>query len=249
MRIASIRVNAAEWLYPRIEFERRSEGKESVKLVYQRTRSAIGCRKLEIALLTIVNSARALFEKWISIATANGLLWVRATILAREAEYWQKVEYNFYQLRNRWNDLNSARLIEGLPWATLELDELDEIVSNRKQITIQMAELGEALCRSDRPDSYPDFAGQFLHAVGEQLLSQWSTTTRECNFPRGFRRCASTIRSIIKSHRFFGLARRCRFQNSGRSHFGYNAIERLLHPVFGATPQSGTRGVHLPDLD
>jgi len=180
-----------EWLYPRIEFERRSEGKRVSpnwyisELVRQ---SAVENSK--IALLTIVNSARALFEKWISIATANGLLWVRATILAREAEYWQKVEYNFYQLKNRWNDLHSARLIEGLPWATLELDELDEIVSNRKkQITIQMAELGEALCQSDRPDSYPDFTGRFLHAVGEQLLSAMvnsDTNTVNAIFPAAF---------------------------------------------------------------
>ena len=38
-------------------------------------------------------------------------------------------------------------------------------------LVIQMAQVSGALSASDRPDSYPDFAGQFLHSVGEQLLA------------------------------------------------------------------------------
>jgi len=180
-----------EWLYPRIEFERRSEGGRVSpnwyisELIRQ---SAVESGKL--ALLAIVNSARALFERWLSIATANGLLWIRAALLAREAEYWQKVTYNFPQLENRWNDLNSVRLIEGLPWAKVDLDELREVLdSRRKQIVIQMAEVGETLSASDRPDSYPDFAGQFLHAVGEELLSAMvknDESTVNAIFPAAF---------------------------------------------------------------
>jgi hypothetical protein len=162
-----------EWLYSRVEFECRSEGRRVSpnwyigELIRQ---SAVENSKA--AFEATVKSARALFEKWLSIAETNGLVWVRATILAREAEYWQKVEYNFHLLKGRWEALNSVKRIEGLPWAKLELDELTGIIGSRKkQIVAQMAEVSEILSASDRPDSYPDFAGQFLHAVGEQLLS------------------------------------------------------------------------------
>jgi hypothetical protein len=104
-----------EWLYPRIEFERRSEGSRvSPDWYIGELIRQTAVENSKIAFETIVYSACSLFEKWISTATENGLLWVRASLVSREAEYWQKVEYSISKLKDRWTGLNSVRRIEGL---------------------------------------------------------------------------------------------------------------------------------------
>ena len=70
--------------------------------------------------MALFEGTRGLFEKWLSAAEANKLLWVGATILAREEEYWGKVDYQLWRLRKHWTDLGADRRIDGLPWPKLD---------------------------------------------------------------------------------------------------------------------------------
>ncbi|WP_431205552.1 hypothetical protein ACQ86E_11940 [Bradyrhizobium betae] len=162
-----------EWLYPRIEFERRSEGAKLSPDWYVSElvrRSAVEAMKP--SLTALVYESQSLWKSWLSTATDKNLFWIKAALLSREAEYWQKLLHGFSKLQNRWNDLSSPRRIEGLSWKQIDFDELKQAVKERrKQVVREMATLGATLSATDRPDSYPDFAGQFLHGVGEELLS------------------------------------------------------------------------------
>jgi hypothetical protein len=166
-------IKQLEWLYPRIEFESRSEGTKITPNWYVGELVRLSAvDDFKAAMLTLVTEARSAFNKWVSNASKNELIWVKATFLAREAEYWQKLDSNFSKLESHWRDLNSPRFLEGLSWAELDLAKLRVSISDcRKEVIVNMADVGATLSASERPDTYPDFAGQFLHAVGEQFLS------------------------------------------------------------------------------
>lgn len=180
-----------EWLYPRIEFERRSEGNKISPDWYLSElirRSAI--QAMKPSLTALIYESQSLWENWVSIATDRNLLWVKATLLSRETEYWQKLLHGLSKLQERWDDLSSPKRVEGLSWETVNFEELREAVKKRrKQIISEMAFVGAALSAAERPESYPDFAGQFLHGVGEELLSAFvrnETDTVAALFPSIF---------------------------------------------------------------
>jgi hypothetical protein len=96
----------------------------------------------------------------------------KATIINRETEYWAKVEYQFYRLRQHWNELSADRRIDDLPWPKIDFKLLEDSKTRRSNFLLKlMAEEATRLGAVTRPNSYPDFAGQFLHAVGEKLLA------------------------------------------------------------------------------
>jgi hypothetical protein len=76
-----------------------------------------------------------------------------------------------WRLRQHWTNLNTDKKIEGLLWPKLDLEKLEEGRTKRlKRVRQLIAEHATALVQVTRPDEYPDFPGEFLHAVGEALL-------------------------------------------------------------------------------
>ncbi|MGY3120355.1 hypothetical protein ACVWXQ_004292 [Bradyrhizobium sp. S3.14.4] len=162
-----------EWLYPRIEFERRTEASRSSPdwYVFELVRQA-ACEDLKLSLNAFIVTAQEVFDKWLAFAAEQGAYWVRAAIIDREAEYWSKVDYQFYRLRRHWDELSADNRIEGLPWPKVDFDDLEERKARRKKLLSKMmAEESTRLGALNRPSAYPDFAGQFLHSVGERLLA------------------------------------------------------------------------------
>ena len=162
-----------EWMYPRIDFERRTEGfKTSPNWYLSELAIQPHLQNLKDSLTALVQNAQKLFDRWIDAAETAKLSWVRANILTREAEYWSKIEFQFHVLRQQNEELNADRRIDGLPWPTIDLDAIEESIKSRRRLLLQrMAEDVTTLIMIDRPDAYPDFAGQFLHAVGESLVT------------------------------------------------------------------------------
>jgi hypothetical protein len=162
-----------EWLRPRIEFEIYSEGQQTSahwyigELVIQPV-----TENIKSATTALIVDVQAIYDKWLNAAASNKLLWTGATILSRETEYWSKVDYQLWRLRDRWTDLNAEKRIKNLPWPKLDFDQLDESRSQRMKRLLQlMSAHSTALSCAARPDSYPDFAGRFLHTAGEALLT------------------------------------------------------------------------------
>ncbi len=121
-----------------------------------------------------VNGAKALvvngaefYGKSIS-KVSNKHPWLAAAIMSREWEYWHKIGDQIESWPDRWNELNSDRKIEGLPWAEFDIDELKKSSGNRqKELLKSMAQTNLLLALLSRPEGYPDYAGQFLHTSGE----------------------------------------------------------------------------------
>ena len=162
-----------EWLRPRLEFEFSSEGRQIsphwyiCELVVQTV-----SENAKATITGLVGDAQAIYGAWSKTATEKKLPWVIACVLSREAEYWNKLDVNLTKLRERWAGLNSSRRIEGLPWPTLDLNELDRIRNERRNDVLRLMSVESTiLSLTPRPESYPDFAGQFLHTVGEALVS------------------------------------------------------------------------------
>lgn len=181
-----------EWMRPRIEFEIQSEGKQTspgwyigeliLQPIAENAKATTEC---------LFVAAQALYQRWLDGAAKSKLHWMSATVLSREIEYWEKVGYQLARLRNQWEDLSGDRRIEGLPWPELDLDKLDQARSSRVKYILQsMSDHVPLLNKTPRPDSYPDFAGRFLHAVGEQLFTamlESDADTVASLFPKFFR--------------------------------------------------------------
>lgn len=163
-----------EWLWPRLNFEIRVHGRQVSPdwYVSELVLQAISENAKE-AYESLVGRVTALYQSWIDKATKAGLPWVAAAFLAREAEYWWgKLDYHRSKLRAHWDDLSSTRKIKGLPWPELEFGELEAARERRRGCILDiMSSEATILNLAERPKDYPDFAGQFLHMVGEAIFS------------------------------------------------------------------------------
>ncbi|WP_456815881.1 hypothetical protein [Bradyrhizobium sp. USDA 4508] len=161
-----------EWLFPRIDFECRSDASRISPdwYVFELVRQA-AAENLKISLNAIIVTAQELFDKWLALASKQETYWIRAAILDRETEYWSKIDYQFYRLRRHWDELGAEKRIDGLPWPKVDFNDLEKSKAGRSKSLLKlMAEESARLGALRRPNAYPDFAGQFLHAVGERLL-------------------------------------------------------------------------------
>jgi hypothetical protein len=162
-----------EWMYPRIEFELRTEGfKTSPNWYLSELAIRSHLENLKTNLEALAQVGQTLFDRWIGAAEGATLSFVRANLLTREAEYWHKLEYQFHVFRQQSDGLNADRRIEGLSWPTIDLDAFEKQVKDRKKVLLKrMAKDVTTLSLIRRPEEYPDFAGQFLHTVGESLIT------------------------------------------------------------------------------
>lgn len=161
-----------EWLRPRIEFEISSEGYRIsrdwylTELVCQPA-----CQNAKLAAEVLLGRIPQLLESWFAVANAARLHWLASTIISREAEFWNKVDRHLCRLEEQWADLNSERRVDGLAWPKLDFEALAaNRQKQRKELLKRMSAEATALSFIERPDDYPDFAGQFLHAVGDAVL-------------------------------------------------------------------------------
>jgi hypothetical protein len=162
-----------EWLYPRIEFEYRSEGFRSSPdwYVIELVRQA-AAENLKTSLNALIATAQEIFDKWLALASKQRTYWIKAAIIDRETEYWAKVDYQFSRMRQHWDELGADKRIDGLPWPKVDFDEFEMNRARRKKLLLKlMAGESTRLGELKRPNTYPDFAGQFLHVVGESLLT------------------------------------------------------------------------------
>ncbi len=161
-----------EWLRPKLAFEDRVEGHViSASWYLQELTVQKEVENLHKALISFCEKACELYKHWIEIAKSSRHPWLETVIVSGELEYWNKLDHHMDTLNDFWSDLNSDRRIEGIPWPSLDIEELVEKCRQRhKELLKLMSEENLLLSLISRPESYPDFAGQFLHTVGEALF-------------------------------------------------------------------------------
>ena len=161
-----------EWMRPRLEFEERTEGHIVSPGWY--LAELVGQKEVEnchTAMLCFYEKIGELYKPWIKSAISSKHRWLAAVILSEESQYWNKLDYHKAVLNHFWNDLNADRKAERIPWPSLKVDELIGKSRQRSKDLLElMSKENLLLSLISRPESYPDFAGQFLHTVGEALL-------------------------------------------------------------------------------
>lgn len=162
-----------EWLRPRLEFEERVEGHIVSPAWYlQELVTQKEADNLSASMTCFHSKACKLYEHWIKTATSSKHPWLAAVMMSKESEYWNKLDYRTETLKQLWSDLKSDRRLEGLPWPSLSIDDLTRKKARRKMELMKlMSDQSVLLSLMSRPKSYPDFAGQFLHTVGEALFT------------------------------------------------------------------------------
>ena len=162
-----------EWLRPRIEFEERAEGRLISPIWYvNELLTKAEAENHSAAMTSLVNDALNLFEPRINSAVTTRHPWLAAVIVSREWEYWHKLDAHMEAFVRLWENLNADRRLKGLSWPTNDTPDLLKKEAQRKKDLLKlMSDLSIVQSLVARPESHPDFAGQFLHSVGEAILS------------------------------------------------------------------------------
>ena len=93
----------------------------------------------------------------------------KALILAKEWEYLKKINYQFCKIEDVLKEYKLEQKISTLNWKTIELNVIkDELKDREEKLLTNMSK--NTLLAKEKTDDYPDFAGQFLHIMGEQLI-------------------------------------------------------------------------------
>ena len=162
-----------EWLRPRLRFEEKVEGRVLCPLSYlQELITQKEAENHHAAMLCFFENVCKLYEDWIKTEGSSKHPWLVAVMISRETEYWSKLDYHKASLNQLWSDLGSHRSIEGLPWPSLNMDDLEKNKNRRENELLKlMAQHNVLLSRISRKESYPDYAGKFLHTIGEALFN------------------------------------------------------------------------------
>lgn len=162
-----------EELRPKLEEEEKIEGRVISSPWYlQELIAKVEAENLSAAMICFHNEVCTLYNHWIETARVSKHPWLMAAMISREWEYWHKLDLHIKTLNQFWDDLNSDRRTEGIPWPSLDTDALTERRELRKKELLKhMSAENVHLSLISRPETYPDFAGQFLHTVGEALLT------------------------------------------------------------------------------
>ncbi len=161
-----------EWFRPRLEFERKIEGKDVTPLWYQ---SELMCQvESDMFFLdtkALVVAGAAFYKSAIAKALSYKHPWLAAAVMSREWEYWHKVDGQMEIWPEKWSSLSSNRRIEGLPWSQFDIGSLRSDSQQRQHELLKlMSQQSMLLALLSRPEGYPDYAGQFLHTTGEVVL-------------------------------------------------------------------------------
>ena len=161
-----------EWLKPRLDFEKKIDGKYITPLWY---RSDLVCQVVAERFVdntkALVATASALYNEAISEELLCNHPWLAAAIMSQEWEYWHKVENQMVMWEEIWSNLVTDRKIMDLKWSKFEFDKLKANYEERQmQLLNLMSKQSLLLALLSRPKGFPDYAGQFLHTSGEVAI-------------------------------------------------------------------------------
>ncbi|MGF6610451.1 hypothetical protein OKW45_005373 [Paraburkholderia sp. WSM4175] len=161
-----------EYLAPRLAFERAVEGKEVSPTWYLAELATQPEAKQfveNIAVLT--DKLPHAYAKLRETFSAAELRWMTAATLSRQWEYWHKLSEQVTVWESAWSEMSDDRKMKELPWAKFDAESTRTALGPMKITLLKaMSGLQTRLSALERPPTYPDYAGQFLHFSGEAVL-------------------------------------------------------------------------------
>ena len=163
----------AEDLRRQLTYEFYVEGFIVSPLWYMREQlaCAISPSYVDSVVASCGDIAGLIFETLDKKLADKELLWERAILLSSQLEYENKVAVHFATFSNVWDKLSEDRRIEGLEWPKFDKESIEVGFKARRGDLIRaFPNMAIALHQQQRPETIPDFAGQFLHESGEAIL-------------------------------------------------------------------------------
>lgn len=166
-------LSTLEWMRPRLEFEQRVEGKDASPLWYKvelLVHTEAKC--FAEAMQCLHERVPKLYREWRLLARRADDTQLEASLLSMEAEYMNKLNNYAKDFNRQWHDLSSDRKLKDSPWPELDAVALEQQRSHHGTAMLMSMSEPETLQSliAARTEVLPDFAGQFLHTIGEALI-------------------------------------------------------------------------------
>jgi len=158
-----------EWLSEKLLYESKLEDRIITPHWYQLEiiMRVISARFIENITLFTINSNSIYSDTVKELSNP----YYKATILAKQLEFLNKLNYQFYKIEKLLNEYISERKIDGLSWSTFDLDTTKSTLQfSKRELLKEISKTGVLIGFKEREKDYPDFFGQFLHITGESLI-------------------------------------------------------------------------------
>jgi hypothetical protein len=161
-----------EWLYERISFEKKADGRVITPIWYNiELVSHAEANSLSNAYDVLFKRNSDRFDKWIKRLDKKNRFWLSAALLSNELEYWDKLKYHTTYFSSAWKSIIEDKKIKELSWPDIRFDEFEEISNKRQKVLNEkISEKGLFLVLLNRPESFPDYAGQFIHLSAQKII-------------------------------------------------------------------------------
>ncbi|MDO6487911.1 hypothetical protein Q4503_09385 [Colwellia sp. 6_MG-2023] len=164
-------VENLEWLQKRIKFEIEVEKKLItpdwyINNIVFKSEAESFCRCVTVLFEDITK----LYAGWSAKLSSTDRYWLAASCVTREKEFIFKLNKHLSIFETYWNSIIKYKKHDEY-WPEFKLDTL--ILSQEKRIEkidIMSGDIASSLISEEKPDDYPDFAGQFLHSLSEAVF-------------------------------------------------------------------------------
>ena len=166
-------VEQLEWLRKKLYLELKVERRLVTPHWYIKEMTAIKeMDNLHASITSFYEKPTQFYREQIDSAKSLDLNWAAAVVILKEFEYWKKLKYHMKTLNTVWAEFESFRRLEDPPTPKINYERFLETLKGVEQkLLLIMSDHNIQLSQKTRPENFPDFAGQFLHTVGEELLS------------------------------------------------------------------------------
>ncbi|WP_138589289.1 hypothetical protein [Pseudoalteromonas ruthenica] len=160
-----------EWLLPRMQFETGIEKKAITPKWYILNEVAREeANSLAEAMPFVTHDFGSKYKVWIDKLVTSRRYWLAATCIVRAREFWNKLDYHLEDLDVYLSSLLQYRKHDKT-WPNIGLSELHEDIKKNNEIVNEYClKCLPELSKVNRPNELPDFAGYFLHHLGEVLF-------------------------------------------------------------------------------
>ena len=161
-----------DWLKNTIQNELFIEGKiitpkwYQIELIIQES-----VFKLDKNVKALLFTPKSIFKKSIEKFLAEKHHWLTSSVLSRQMEFQSKLEAHLSSIFDVYEKATSERHLEDLPWTELDRDQIfSPLDESRKKLNDKLVSVINELSLKEKPQDYPDYAGQFLNVLIEELF-------------------------------------------------------------------------------
>jgi hypothetical protein len=166
-------LDTLEWLQARIAPERWTEGTIVTPVWYSLTLLLLRDARLISALTPNLLSIENRFLKFAADLQKAKQPLIAAAVISRGLEYVSKLEFHLQKFVACSKSITANQKIRGLDWPKIDTTSWEKTLTTQSQLLRdRAAQLIPSLVVQNTDDKVPDYRGQFIQVVGNDLLSK-----------------------------------------------------------------------------